>query len=306
MEPLKISVQFPGFITGDLEVNGITVLMGQPMSGKTTLLRLVYDVLYASELGVVPVEASVIAKEFLDGEMKVSVGKRGVSGVLTCSTFEGDPSCDYNKEKVGYKGVFFPSDMEYILKYNYSPVYYESYSEFFTVLNKLRAKVEDKYYAVKLQKGFIKSRLIARDFQLYEEVGGKQFRAELASSSSLKLSFLVSLLEKGLLGDPKSTVLLFDDVQEGLHAEYMLRLAYLLGLMASKGYKILLTTHNVGFLSLLACLRGVAKTLGYNDEFGLAPALYVVKDKHIEEYSVASSAIPTYTEYSLSVYKNCT
>ena len=298
---LKVSIDFPNLISGELEINDITVLMGKPMSGKTTLLRLIYDVIYASNSKVVPLEANIIAHEFLDGEMRVSVESGEARATITCSSFE-ETTCNFEGDKIGYNALFFPSEMEYILKYGYCPVYYESYSAFYSLINKLKSGVKVPSYAISLPKGFITSRLEVKDFQLYEN---GEIRAELSSSSSLKLSFIVALLEKGLLGDPKTTLLLFDDVQENLHAEYMLKLAYLLGLMASKGYKILLTTHNLGFLSFLACIKGVQEALGYEEEFKITPRLYVVENKRIEEYSIASSAIPTYTDVFLNVYKRC-
>ena len=309
MGALKVHVEIPNLLSGELKIDKFAVLMGLPMSGKTTTLRLIFDVLYASQEGVVPLEATAIADGFLDsrGEMRVVVEHEGIKAEIVCSKQEEEKaSCVLNDGKIPYNAVFFPAEMEYILKYNYAPVYYESYNRFYTLINELRAGREKKGYGIRIPAKFFERELLIEHFQLYEKVNGKTIRLELSSSTSVKLSFLISVVKNGLLDDPQTTLLLLDDPQTNMHPEYELKLAYLLGLLAKKGYKVLLTTHDMDFLSMLSCIYGVPKALGLDERFDITPSLYLVRNGTIEEYDIRSSAIPTYTNTLVDlIFKYC-
>ena len=192
-------------------------------------------------------EAAEIADEFFDstGEMRVTVEHEETRAEITCSKREEEEaSCVLSGGKIPYDAVFFPAEMGYILKYNYAPVYYESYNRFFTLINKLRARREKKGYGIRIPAKFFERELSIEHFQIYEKVNGKTIRLELSSSTSVKLSFLISVVKNKLLDDP----------QTNMHPAYELKLAYLLGLLAKKGYKVLLTTHDMDFLSMLLCI----------------------------------------------------
>ena len=307
MGALRVSVDIPNLVRGELEIDKMVVLMGLPMSGKTTILRLIFDVLYASQEGVVPGEAVALADEFLDsrGEMRVIVEHEGVKAEIVCNKQEQEVSCVSEGGKIPYDAVFFPAEMEYILKYSYAPVYYESYNRFYTLINELRAGREKREYGIDVPNNFFERELSVHHFQLYEKVGEKRIRLELASSTSVKLAFLISVVKNGLIGDPQTTLLLLDDPQTNMHPEYKLRLTYLLGLLVSKGYKVLLTTHDMDFVSMLSCIYGVPKALRLNERFNVTPSLFLIREGAIEEYDIRGSAIPTYTDPLLDIYRYC-
>ena len=308
MGALRVSVDIPNLVRGELEIDGMAVLMGLPMSGKTTILRLIFDVLYASQEGVTPLEATAIADEFLDskGEMRVTVEHEEAKAEIVCNKQEEEASCESQGGKIPYDAVFFPAEMEYILKYNYAPVYYESYNRFYTLINELRAGRERREYGIDVPTNFFERELSVHHFQLYEKVGEKRIRLELASSTSVKLAFLISVIKNGLIGDPQTTLLMLDDPQTNMHPAYELKLAYLLGLLAKKGYKVLLTTHDTDFLSMMSCIYGVPKALGLDERFDMTPSLYLIRNGTIEEYDIRSSAIPTYTNTLVDlIFKYC-
>ncbi len=62
----KVKVNIPGLMQGEIELEGITILMGSPMAGKTTLLRLIYDLTYVKKNLVIPQELYHIVNEFLE------------------------------------------------------------------------------------------------------------------------------------------------------------------------------------------------------------------------------------------------
>lgn len=305
----KVEVSIPGLIEGEIELEGITILMGSPMSGKTTLLRLIYDLTYARKNRVIPLELYYIANEFLEkGTMKIALEDLKIE----CSKEETEkPECSMSESTIAYNAILFPSEMEYIIKFNYSPAHFESYNEFMNLINKLRAGIQG-YYKISIP-NLIETEITSENYRLVEKIkkdgknDKKSISIDLSSSTAIKLGFIVKVIAEGLLPDPKSTILLFDDPQTNMHTEYQIKLAYILNKLAEIGYKILVTTHDLNFLTILACSNSIPEVMKLEKFNPQKKRLYIIDNsKRIKEYSLLSGSIPTYTETLYKLYSECT
>ena len=302
----KVKVRIPGLIEGEIELEGITILMGSPMTGKTTLLRLIYDLTYARKNRVTPLELFYIANEFLEkGTMEIALEDLKIE----CNKEETEnPACTMSKSSIAYNAILFPSEMEYIIKYNYAPAYFESYNEFMNLINKLRAGTQG-YYKIPIP-NLIETEITSENYRLVEKIkkdDGKFIGVSISSSTATKLGFIVKVMKDGLLPDPKSTILLFDDPQTNMHTEYQIKLAYILNKLAEIGYKILVTTHDLNFLTILACSNSIPEVMKLEKFNPQTKRLYIIDNsRQIQEYSLLSSSIPTYTDTLYKLYSKCT
>ena len=302
MSKVKVS----GLIEGEIELQGITVLMGSPMAGKTTLLRLIYDLAYARKNNVIPQELYYIAKELLEkGKIEIALDDLKIE----CSKEEDEnPVCSMSNSFIAYNTILFPSEMEYIIKYNYAPTYFESYNEFMNLVNKLRAGTVG-YYKIPVP-DLIETEITSENGRLIEKIkkdDGKLIDVSISSSTAVKLGFIVKVMKDGLLPDPKTTILLFDNPQSNMHTEYQIKLAYLLNKLAEIGYKILVTTHDLNFLTILACSNSIPEVMKLKEFNPQTKRLYIIDNsRQIQEYSLLSSSIPTYTDTLYKLYSECT
>ncbi|MFP3203784.1 MAG: hypothetical protein RXR43_16740 [Sulfolobus sp.] len=302
----KVKVSIPGLIEGEIELEGITILMGSPMTGKTTLLRLIYDLTYAKKNSVIPLELFYIANEFLEkGTMEIALEDFKIE----CNKEETEnPACRMSKSSIAYNAILFPSEMEYIIKYNYSPAYFESYNEFMNLINKLRAGTSG-YYKIRIP-DLIETEIASENYRLVEKIkkiDKKSISIDISSSTATKLGFIVKVVAEGLLPDPKSTILLFDDPQTNMHTEYQIKLAYILNKLAEIGYKILVTTHDLNFLTILACSNSIPEVMKLEEFKPQTKNLYIIdSSRQIQDYSLLSSSIPTYTDTLYKLYSECT
>lgn len=302
----KVKVSIPGLIEGEIELEGITILMGSPMTGKTTLLRLIYDLTYARKNSVIPLELFYIANEFLEkGTMEIALEDFKIE----CNKEETEnPACRMSDSSIAYNAILFPSEMEYIIKYNYSPAYFESYNEFMNLINKLRAGTSG-YYKIPIP-NLIETEIASENYRLVEKIkkdDKKSISIDISSSTATKLGFIVKVIAEGLLPDPKSTILLFDDPQTNMHTEYQIKLAYILNKLAEIGYKILVTTHDLNFLTILACSNSIPEVMKLEEFNPQTKRLYIIDNsRQIQDYSLLSSSIPTYTDTLYKLYSECT
>jgi len=297
----KVKVSIPGLMQGEIELEGITILMGSPMTGKTTLLRLIYDLTYVKKNIVMPKELYHIANEFLEkGKIEISLDDLKIE----CNKEETEnPVCSMYNSFTSYNAILFPSEMEYIIKYNYAPDF-ESYNEFMDLINELRAGTVG-YYKIPLP-DLIETEIASENHRLVEKGDGKSIDVTISSSTAIKLGFIIKVMKDGLLPDPKTTILLFDDPQANMHPEYQIKLAYILNKLAEFGYKILVTTHDLNFLTMLACSNSIPEVMKLEKFNPQTKRLYIIDNsRQIQEYSLLSSSIPTYdTLYKL--YSECT
>jgi len=303
MPVVKVSIPI---IEGEIELGGITILMGSPMTGKTTLLRLIYDLTYARKNNVIPQELYYIANEFLEkGTMEIALDDLKIE----CNKEETEnPVCRMSNSSISYNAILFPSEMEYIIKYNYAPTYFESYNEFMNLINKLRSGTPG-YYKIPVP-DLIETEIRSENYRLVEKIkkdDGKSISIDISSSTATKLGFIVKVMKDGLLPDPKSTILLFDDPQTNMHTEYQIKLAYILNKLAEIGYKILVTTHDLNFLTILACSNSIPEVMKLEKFSPQTKRLYIIDNsRQIQEYSLLSSSIPTYTDILYKLYSECT
>lgn len=305
MPKVKVRVSIPGIAEGEIELEGITILMGSPMTGKTTLLRLIYDLTYAKKNIVMPQELYHIANEFLEkGTMEIALEDLKIE----CNKEEDEsPVCTMYNSSIAYNAVLFPSEMEYIIKYNYAPDF-ESYNEFMNLINELRAGTVG-YYKIPIP-DLIETEIASENHRLVEKIkkgDGKSIDVSISSSTATKLGFIVKVMKDGLLPDPKTTILLFDDPQTNMHTEYQIKLAYILNKLAEIGYKILVTTHDLNFLTILACSNSIPEVMKLEKFNPQTKRLYIIDNsRQIQEYSLLSSSIPTYTDTLYKLYSECT
>lgn len=125
-----------------------------------------------------------------------------------------------------------------------------------------------------------------------EDLIGQGYRTifipeNIMTKSQAKIDGLKQLIDKM---DSNRAVLLLDEFDQGMHPVMLKKMVELLIEAVRKGIKVVLTTDNLGLLTLIACMIPDAK-------------LYILENGKLEEYSIASSAIPTYTEVYLQVCK---
>jgi len=301
----KVRVNIPGLVEGEITLEGITILMGSPMTGKTTLLRLIYDLTYARKNNDIPQELYYIVNEFLEkGKMEIALEDLKIE----CNKEEYEnPVCRMSNSFIAYNAILFPSEMEYIIKYNYAPAYFESYNEFMNLINKLGAGTKG-YYKIPIP-DLIETEITSKNYTLVEKIkkdDGKFIDVNISSSTATKLGFIIKVIKDGLLPDPKSTILLFDDPQTNMHVEYQIKLAYILNKLAEFGYKILVTTHDLNFLTILACSDSIPEVVKLEKFKPQKKRLYIIDNsRKIQEYSLLSSSIPTYTDTLYKLYSKC-
>ncbi len=89
--------------------------------------------------------------------------------------------------------------------------------------------------------------------------------------------------------------------------EYQIKLAYILNKLAEFGYKILVTTHDLNFLTMLACSDSIPEVMKLEKFKPQTKRLYIIDNsRQIQEYSLLSSSIPTYTDTLYKLYSVCT
>ena len=304
LDEIKFVFSVPRFLDGEitLEKGNVNIIMGRK---KTLALTLMYN-LINDELG----SAEYYANDILDSrdfkaEMTVSVSSHGVTKTLVCNKLETENAVCNTVNDVDLNAIYFPTNVIALSKIILPIVFAEArWEKFLDAVHDALDNVNTEY-PVPVDKNVVPERLTIEDDVIHIERSGIKRRYSIESDSALKLSILATLMEKGVLRDPEQTILLFDEYEAGMHPRDMLKYAYLLMLLARAMYTVVVATDSVDFVTMLTRPNGVLRTLGISDiKITRLPTLHVIfEDGRIEEYSVVSSAVPTYTSVYLDVIK---
>ncbi|AGJ62107.1 hypothetical protein [Saccharolobus islandicus] len=104
--------------------------MGTPRSGKTTFLRLLYDIIYADNNGVIPAELYSIINEYDIPSANLELDRIKIS----CTRIE-EVACNLESTEKKGKAIYFPIEMEEAVKVRIF-LTFESYYSFMELLLK--------------------------------------------------------------------------------------------------------------------------------------------------------------------------
>jgi len=298
-----VKVYIPGRLEGELELAPVTVLLGLPRSGKTTLLRILYDAVYYAQHRRPPRDLILLVK---------SVSTREEEWELV--SFRDCEKCDpkltvvCSKDGCSFTGwlkarpLLIPAEVELIVKYGYFPSL-EPYFELGNLVNLLRAGVYEKpsctggYEAVLAN--WPESRLVVRGGELYEVVGDVSVEIYNSSTTVAKLGLLEEAFKRGLLDE--YTHILLDNPESGLHLLGQAKLALLAHAMANCGKRVVVATHDLIFVDMLTRVEYVNKIVGADVE-PADVALYAIEDGRLKRYETYASYIRDYTPYIYALY----
>ncbi|MQL56602.1 hypothetical protein, partial [Acidianus ambivalens] len=129
---MKFKINLSNFIFGEMEIKDITLIMGMPRTGKTTILRLLYDIIYYANNGVLPAELLSIINAFDISSAEITLE----NFTVTC-TKEEEASCKPGGQaKRNEKALYIPVEIEEIVKFRLVPPF-ESYYSFMELLFKI-------------------------------------------------------------------------------------------------------------------------------------------------------------------------
>ncbi|MEM1731450.1 MAG: AAA family ATPase [Ignisphaera sp.] len=303
---LKVKVEVGSLLRGELFIDGIAVLIGPPRSGKSLLLRLMYDTLYYAEKKVQPMDLSLIASEIIKDNEVIKMDIEGVAEVV-CNNIESRGTCDVNPyTEYIPKPLYIPSSVEDIIKYGYIPPF-EPFMEFLNLVNLLKIgfvdinnedmkKIIDTISQHDKMLRSVSLRTVRS--RLYEELSDRIIPIELSSSAVVKLGVLEEAMVRGLL--KRYGVVLMDEPESNLHPTEVLRLALLMHCIARRS-KVVVVTHDFLFLDAVTRPEKLNSIFATNIE----PAnvrLYILRDGAIHEINKVSSIIKGYTDDILKLY----
>lgn len=290
---MEIKVNLPGRLEAELELAPLTLLLGPPKSGKTTLLRLIYDAFYLKRENRMPKDLFLILQTAGRAEeWSLLQAKRGNDRLeLHCSKEEctAEGSLYLNT-------LFIPSEVEVVVKHNFTPPFepYFSFNQLVSLLEagfarepKCPTSIETEY------------KVVPTGLRLVEEVAGKQIDIIHSSTAVVKLGVLIAAMDRGLLDE--YDLVLIDDLETGLHPRGRELMVYLLQRLASCGKYVIAVTHDVYVVDMAARPERMAELFG-----GAPPTaeavLYLIEGGKAERYSPLTAYIKTYTEAIADIY----
>lgn len=307
-----VKVDIPGRLSGKFRLAPVTVIMGPPRSGKTTLLKLIYSAFYAASRGVVPaelqyylesVEALRISFCFKEEECE----KEAPALELVCTKNE-ERGCSL-KGAADIRPFYLPPEYELLVKYNiWLP--HESYSALMSTWINLVHDVKRilpqtapecvKEYLKVVEGDALEGKFEfrSRGWQVYEVAHNAKVPFTISSTTVAKLGVLEQMFIRGLTSE--YDIFLFDNPEAGLHPLGQARLALLIHSLATCEKKVVVATHDVMFLDMLRRTEDVNRI--FNTDLEAEASLYMISEGKIEEVDTATSYIKDYTEYIYAVY----
>ncbi|MEM1598776.1 MAG: hypothetical protein QXP31_07855 [Pyrobaculum sp.] len=309
---MKVSVEVPNRLSGEMSLAPVTVVMGPPGSGKTTLLKLIYFALYAESRYMVPDELMMYLRG-LGGSLRLSfflrptVEERGREPdlKLDCAS-EKKPPCDV-KGMVRMNPFYLPMEYEVLAKNRACGFSYESYRSFLEAWARFTAGfgrkappcAEDYLRVVVGDPLEGKMELRLRGSEVYEALPGGEVPLAASSTTVAKLGVLEQLFLSGLLDD--YDLFLLDSPEAALHPVGRARLSLLIHSLANCGKTVVVATHDVMFLDMLSCV-GCVNKIFRADVKPAQTALYLLGGGTIKQLDVLASYIKGYTEYIYALY----
>jgi len=298
-----VKIYIPGRLEGELELAPVTVLLGLPRSGKTTLLRVIYDAIYYVQYGRPPRDLILLLKSVSTREEEWEL-----VSFRECENCNPRLTVTCNKERCTYLGrlsarpLFIPTEVELVVKYGYFPSL-EPYFEFGNLVNTLRAGVYERPSCTGGYESVLANKperiLVVRGGELYEVVGDVSVEIYNSSTTVAKLGLLEETFRRGLLDE--YTHLLLDNPESGLHPLGQAKLALLAHAMANCGQTVVVATHDLIFVDMLTRVEYVNKIIGADVE-PADVAIYAIEDGRLKRYETYASYIRDYTPYIYALY----
>jgi len=297
-------VYLPGRLEGELELAPITVIVGPPRSGKTVLLKTLYNALYFAEHEVDPFVLAYIVSVPTpqDGELEL-VSLRSCENCspqlsLTC----GRGGCRV-VGRPGARPLFVPAYVEAVVKhYRYLPLFTHDL-ELDNLIERLHAGSNKAPACTggyeEVLANAPEPELAAEDGRLYEVIRGTLVDIYNTSTTSAKLGVLEGAFKRGLLDE--YTHIFFDSPDAGLHPLSQAKLALLMHALANCGKAVVLATHNVIFVDMLTRVERVNEMVGANVK-PADVALYAIEGGRLKRYEAYASYIRDYTPYIYALY----
>lgn len=289
---MKVNVNIQGRLSGKIELAPVSVIVGPPMSGKTTLLRLIFDTLYADYYGNEPSELATIKSAVIEIE--------GLK--LTCE--DGQCSRERYSEMKRLNPFYLPTEYELLLKFGMWPPY-ESYEPLRNAWLKLflragQSRCAKEYLKVvegdKLEGKFDFRRV---GFLVYEIAENGEVPLIISSTTVVKLGALENLFLRGILDE--YDVFLLDNPEVSLHPLAQARLALLIHSLANCDKIVVVATHDLLFVDMLRRVDDVNKIFG-SEVKASDMAIYNIVEGKIKRVDTLASYLENYTEYIFAVY----
>jgi len=256
-----------------MELKKMNIIMGPQRSGKTTLLRLLFNAVYARLNGLDTTrDLYDMAYNYLTGKLR--------GGLITLEICN-EEKYDYDREECGeamlklectggeevscdvegkspFEGVIFiPTEFEALIKYALLPLSepYETLRTYYLNLLRLGVKLE-KPLGI-LDEAF--KEIVVKRNRIIETVDGAEIDILYSSSYVTTLYLLRIILDK--VRD--NSLILIDNIDSYLHPQAMEELALMLWRLADKN-TVIITTHNPIFADALRHANKYASKYGVN------------------------------------------
>jgi energy-coupling factor transporter ATP-binding protein EcfA2 len=257
----------------NMELKKMNIIMGPQRSGKTTLLRLLFNAVYARLNGLDTTrDLYGMAYNYLTGKLRYGSITLEICNEekydydreecreamlkLECTGGE-EVSCDVEGEsKLPFDGVIFiPTEFEALIKYALLPLSepYETLRTYY--LNLLRSGVKLEKPLGILDEAF--KEIIVKRNRIIEVVDGAEIDISYSSSYVTTLYLLRIILDKV----PDNSLILIDNIDSYLHPEAMEKLALMLWKLAEKNI-VVVATHDLIFEEALIHADNYAKKYG--------------------------------------------
>ena len=256
-----------------MELKKMNIIMGPQRSGKTTLLRLLFNAVYARLNGLnatrdlYDMAYNYLTGKLKDGSITLEICNeekydyykeecREAMLKLECTGGE-EMNCDVKGEgKLPFEDVIFiPTEFEALIKYALLPLS-EPYGTLRTYyLNLLRLGVKQEKQLGVLDEAF-KEVTIKRG-RIIEAVDGAEIDISYSSSYVTTLYLLRIILDKVRDG----SLILIDNIDSYLHPEAMEKLALMLWKLAERNI-VVVATHDLIFEEALIHADNYAKKYG--------------------------------------------
>lgn len=255
----------------NLKLNKLNIIMGPQRSGKTTLLRLLFNAVYARLNGLdttrdlYNMAYNYLTGKLRDGSITLEICNEGKYDYdkeecgeamlkLECTGGE-EMSCDV-EGKSPFEGVIFiPTEFEALIKYALLPLSepYETLRTYYLNLLRLGVKLE-KPLGI-LDEAF--EEIVVKRNRIIETVDGAEIDISYSSSYVTTLYLLRIILDKV----PGNSLILIDNIDSYLHPEAMKKLALMLWKLAERNI-VVVATHDLIFEETLIHADNYAKKYG--------------------------------------------
>ena len=276
-----------------LELAPVTLLLGPPKAGKTTLLRLIYDALYLKKEGRTPKDLLLILQTAGRAEewKLLEVGRGYDKLEVYCSKEE----CEA-RGSLSLNPLFIPGELEVIVKHHFTPPYEPHYS-----FSQLLSLLETRFARKPICPSGVQTeyKVVPTGLGLMEEVDGRQIDIVHSSTAVVKLGVLLAAMDRGLLDD--YDIVLIDDLEAGLHPRARELMVYLLYRLASCGKYVVAATHDVYVVDMAARPERMSEIFG-GKVAATEAVVYLLKDGKAERYSPLTAYIETYTDAIADIY----